>query len=84
MVFIFFLIWTPFVFRRWILPLFPISSEPVSTQKLDSIATELSKNVNVDEEKSFIQNQITTKHLNVQSDFSHLIPTRQLRISSQN
>lgn len=37
------LIWTPFVFRRWILPYFPTSSEPVNTQKLDSIAAQLEK-----------------------------------------
>ncbi|MCF2442928.1 helix-hairpin-helix domain-containing protein [Dyadobacter sp. CY345] len=37
----FVLIWTPFVFRRWILPHFPVSSEPVNTQKLDSIVSQL-------------------------------------------
>lgn len=37
----FVLIWTPFVFRRWILPHFPVSSEPIDTQKLDSIVSQL-------------------------------------------
>jgi len=41
MIFICFLLWTPFVFRRWILPLFPVSSEPVNVQKLDSIVAEI-------------------------------------------
>ena len=41
MVVSFILIWTPFVFRRWILPHFSASSESVSPQKLDSIATQL-------------------------------------------
>ena len=36
-------IWTPFIFRRWILPHFPVSSEPVNTQKLDSITSQLQK-----------------------------------------
>ncbi|MCE7058881.1 ComEA family DNA-binding protein [Dyadobacter sp. CY343] len=31
------LIWTPFVFRRFILPLMPPSTEPLTAQKLDSI-----------------------------------------------
>ena len=53
MALIFFLIWTPFVFRRWILPLFPISSEPVNTQKLDSIATELTKPAEKEEGEKF-------------------------------
>jgi competence protein ComEA len=40
-----FLIWTPFVFRRWILPHFPLptTTHPSSTQKLDSIVAELNK-----------------------------------------
>ncbi|TDE18477.1 ComEA family DNA-binding protein [Dyadobacter psychrotolerans] len=41
MVLIVILIWTPFVFRRWILPLFPVPSEPANIQKLDSIVAEL-------------------------------------------
>ena len=41
MVFICFLLWTPFVFRRWILPLFPVSSEPANVQKLDSIVADI-------------------------------------------
>jgi len=41
MLFSFSLIWTPFIFRRWILPHFPVSSEPVNTQKLDSIVSQL-------------------------------------------
>ncbi|MEO6686182.1 MAG: helix-hairpin-helix domain-containing protein, partial [Dyadobacter sp.] len=47
----FFLIWTPFVLRRWILPLFPTSSEPVNTQKLDSVATQLEKDAVAQEEE---------------------------------
>jgi competence protein ComEA len=43
MVLSFFLIWTPFVFRRWILPLFPTSTETINTQQLDSIVVELEK-----------------------------------------
>jgi competence protein ComEA len=40
-----FLIWTPFVFRRFILPHFPSfgSETNISTQKLDSIVAELDK-----------------------------------------
>jgi competence protein ComEA len=41
---IFIMIWTPFVYRRWILPLIPVTSEPAETAKLDSIVAELSKN----------------------------------------
>ena len=43
MVLSFFLIWTPFVFRRWVLPLFPTSHETINTQKMDSIVVELEK-----------------------------------------
>ena len=32
------IVWLPFVFRRFILPHFPLTTEPVNTQKLDSIA----------------------------------------------
>ena len=39
----FLIIWTPFIFRRWILPLVPITSEPVNTRKLDSLVTQLKK-----------------------------------------
>lgn len=42
------LIWTPFVFRRWILPYFPTSSEPVNTQKFDSIAAQLEKDASTE------------------------------------
>jgi len=45
MLFLFILIWTPFIFRRWILPHFPVSSEPVNTQKLDSIVSQLQNDV---------------------------------------
>jgi competence protein ComEA len=44
MIFSFCLLWTPFIFRRYILPLFPVSTTPVNTQHLDSLATELNKN----------------------------------------
>lgn len=42
-----FLIWTPFVFRRWILPHFPlpVTEKKRNTQKLDSIVAELNKEV---------------------------------------
>lgn len=43
MAFSFMLIWTPFIFRRWILPYFPAPTEPVNTQKFDSIAAQLEK-----------------------------------------
>lgn len=43
MVFSFFLIWTPFIFKRWILPLIPVTTSPVNTQRLDSIAASLEK-----------------------------------------
>jgi competence protein ComEA len=43
MAFSFIIIWTPFVFRRWILPYFPDTSEPVNKQKFDSIALQLEK-----------------------------------------
>ncbi|MBE9460973.1 ComEA family DNA-binding protein [Dyadobacter subterraneus] len=48
----FFLIWTPFILRRWILPLFPTSSEPVDTQKLDSIAAQLEQDAALQEEEN--------------------------------
>ncbi|MDQ6481203.1 helix-hairpin-helix domain-containing protein [Dyadobacter sp. LHD-138] len=48
MTFSFLLVWTPFVFRRWILPYFPTSSEPVNTQKLDSIAAQLEKDASTE------------------------------------
>ena len=53
MVFICFLLWTPFVFRRWILPLFPVSSEPVNVQKLDSIVAEIKSNKSEYNEESY-------------------------------
>jgi competence ComEA-like helix-hairpin-helix protein len=37
------LLWTPFVFRRWILPVMPISRQPVDIKMLDSIAVLLEK-----------------------------------------
>ena len=40
---IFVLILTPFVFRRWILPFFPVPSTPANVQKLDSIVAEINK-----------------------------------------
>lgn len=43
MIFSFCLLWTPFIFRRWILPLVPLPSTPVNTQRLDSIALDLDK-----------------------------------------
>lgn len=48
MAFSFILVWTPFIFRRWLLPYFPASSEPVNTQKLDSIATQLEKDTSTE------------------------------------
>lgn len=38
-----FLIWTPFVFRRWILPVVPVNENDVDLKKLDSIAVRLEK-----------------------------------------
>ncbi|GGC00944.1 ComEA family DNA-binding protein [Dyadobacter sediminis] len=38
-----FLIWTPFVFRRWILPIVPVNENDVDLKKLDSIAVRLEK-----------------------------------------
>jgi competence protein ComEA len=35
------LLWFPFLFKRWILPYIPISSTPVDTIKLDSLAARL-------------------------------------------
>ena len=37
------LIWTPFVFRRWILPVVPVNENDVDLKKLDSIAVRLEK-----------------------------------------
>lgn len=37
------LIWTPFVFRRWVLPNVPVSENDVDLKKLDSIAIRLEK-----------------------------------------
>ncbi|TLV01039.1 ComEA family DNA-binding protein [Dyadobacter luticola] len=37
------IIWSPFVFRRWILPHFPSTSVPPDLRKLDSIAVVLEK-----------------------------------------
>jgi competence ComEA-like helix-hairpin-helix protein len=37
------LLWMPFVFRRWILPVMPISRQPVDIKMLDSIAVLLEK-----------------------------------------
>ncbi|MCE7040696.1 helix-hairpin-helix domain-containing protein [Dyadobacter sp. CY312] len=43
MIILFFLIWTPFVFRRWILPHFPLpaTDQSANIQKLDSIVAEI-------------------------------------------
>lgn len=60
--FSFVLIWTPFIFRRWILPHFPVSSEPVNIQKLDSIAAQLQTEAAVNEkekEKSYSNKEYT-------------------------
>ncbi|KAA0989575.1 ComEA family DNA-binding protein [Dyadobacter aurulentus] len=35
------LIWTPFIFRRYILPVLPPGSEPLTEQKLDSIVAKI-------------------------------------------
>ncbi|MCF0073325.1 helix-hairpin-helix domain-containing protein [Dyadobacter sp. CY261] len=43
MVFCTILIWTPFVFRRWVLPFVPPSTHPPEMQVLDSIAALLEK-----------------------------------------
>jgi competence protein ComEA len=43
MVLLFFLIWTPFVFRRWVLPHFPLpgTDQSANIPKLDSIVAEI-------------------------------------------
>jgi competence protein ComEA len=41
MVLCFLILWMPFIFRRWVLPIFPTMSEPIDLKKLDSIAFEL-------------------------------------------
>lgn len=48
LVLLFFLIWTPFVFRRWILPHFPLpaTDQSAAIQRLDSIVAELDKSEN--------------------------------------
>lgn len=45
MVLLIFLIWTPFVFRRWVLPHFPLATQDQSadSQKLDRIVNELNR-----------------------------------------
>nr|WP_295932789.1 helix-hairpin-helix domain-containing protein [uncultured Dyadobacter sp.] len=37
------IVWTPFLFRRWILPELPLDTQPVELRVLDSIATLLEK-----------------------------------------
>ena len=37
------LLWTPFVFRRWVLPLVPVNRRPIDLKKLDSLAVVLEK-----------------------------------------
>jgi competence protein ComEA len=41
--FCFLMIWMPFVFRRWVLPLMPLRSPPPSREMLDSLANLLEK-----------------------------------------
>jgi competence protein ComEA len=41
--FCFLMVWMPFVFRRWVLPLMPLRSEPPSIMMLDSLANLLEK-----------------------------------------
>ena len=46
------LIWTPFIFRRYILPMLPPGSEPLTAQKLDSIVAKIeSENASKQENK---------------------------------
>lgn len=40
------LLWSPFVFRRWILPMFPSDVTPVDRQRMDSIVSQLKKETN--------------------------------------
>lgn len=37
------MVWTPFIFRRWVLPHIPLRSEPTSMKMLDSLANLLEK-----------------------------------------
>jgi competence protein ComEA len=73
MVLTFFVIWTPFVFRRWILPLFPTPSEPVNTQKLDSMVVQLERDAALEEEER--ENKFAKK------DYPN-IPVRPVRLFS--
>jgi competence ComEA-like helix-hairpin-helix protein len=41
--FCFLMVWMPFVFRRWVLPLMPLRSEPPPREMLDSLANLLEK-----------------------------------------
>jgi len=66
MLFLFILIWTPFIFRRWILPHFPVSSEPVNTQKLDSIVSQLQNDVAASEAER--ENNYAKKEYDKKSD----------------
>jgi competence ComEA-like helix-hairpin-helix protein len=43
MVISFLLLWTPFFYHRWLLPMVPVSSSPVDSLKMDSIVAELAK-----------------------------------------
>jgi competence protein ComEA len=43
MIFSFCLLWTPFIFRRWVLPLIPVPKTEINTQKLDSIVADLQR-----------------------------------------
>ena len=49
MILSFCLLWAPFIFRRWVLPLIPPPSTPVDRQKLDSIVNDLEKEAEVAE-----------------------------------
>ncbi|WP_149239923.1 helix-hairpin-helix domain-containing protein [Dyadobacter sp. 32] len=45
------LLWLPFIFKRWVLPLIPTASTHMDTKELDSLAAELEKEAEVAEEE---------------------------------
>jgi competence protein ComEA len=45
MVLSFLMIWTPFIFRRWILPHFPLPKSPVDTTRFNTIVADLERTI---------------------------------------
>ena len=73
MVILFFLIWTPFVFRRWILPHFPLpaADQSANIQKLDSIVAEIEETAPMGYAENNFKESSTSKK-----------PTKPVRLSS--